>query len=235
MAASKPGASRGASTGRISIAAAAVLLCAVGSRFLESREPHIGVDLASREEASTAGVPGLKRSGPVAAASLLNHPSAGMTALQDSTPDSSPVGTWAGLEGQAPEDLVAQALSGQTAPERAAAVAALPYAVPGDFGNEDYVATVLVQALMDPEVRVRAQALAALKDTAEVLPTEAVAQVMRDDPSPDLRIQALELLVERTGEQAREPLRLALADPESAVRERAGELIEDWHLSLEGE
>lgn len=136
-------------------------------------------------------------------------------------------------EERSPEDLVAQSLNAATAVDRAAAIDALAYALPGDSGKESYVTWVLTQALTDPDQQVRGQALATLKDTADELPLAAVAQVARDDPDPGLRVQALELLVERTGEQAREPLRLALADPEPAVRDRSAELIADWHLSVE--
>lgn len=61
----------------------------------------------------------------------------------------------------------------------------------------------------------------------------AVAQVARDDPEVRLRIQALELLLERNEDQSSAPVATALADPEPAVRDRARELIEDRHPGLE--
>jgi HEAT repeat protein len=52
------------------------------------------------------------------------------------------------------------------------------------------------------------------------------------DANPELRARALEILVEREGEEARESLRLALMDSEPQVSERARELIEDLHIEL---
>jgi hypothetical protein len=89
---------------------------------------------------------------------------------------------------------------------------------------------LLAQQLSDPDEQVRARALETLKDTADDVPLNTLTQVARDDASADRRIQALELLAERVDQKARGPLRLALADPEPAVRKRARELIEDWHL-----
>jgi HEAT repeat protein len=57
-----------------------------------------------------------------------------------------------------------------------------------------------------------------------------LSQVAREDGRVAIRIQALELLVERGEERALEPVRIALLDREDAVRTRALELIEEWHL-----
>jgi len=127
----------------------------------------------------------------------------------------------------------ADGASGGTVAERTAALDALAYAVPVGSGKDDYVSSTLVQALVGPDEQIRGQALATFKDAAEDLPVQPVAQPARDDPSPALRIQAFELLVERSGEEALQPLRLALADPEAAVHDRARELIVDLHLAFE--
>jgi HEAT repeat protein len=89
---------------------------------------------------------------------------------------------------------------------------------------------LLVAQLSDPDEQVRARALETLKDTADDVPVNALTQMAHDDASAERRIQALELLAERVDQKARGPLRRALADPQPAVRERARELIEDWHL-----
>jgi hypothetical protein len=129
------------------------------------------------------------------------------------------------------EELVHEALSSATATERAAAAEALAYREPPGNTTTGYADQVLAQQLSDADEHVRARALDTLKDTADDVPVDAVAQVARDDASAERRIQALELLAERVDQKARGPLRLALADPERAVRERARELIQEWHLN----
>jgi hypothetical protein len=153
-------------------------------------------------------------------------------AKRDATVAPDPGGTR--IEERPLEDLVAQAEGGATTEERVAAVDAIAYAAQGDPGRSGYAEWVLTQALADSDERIRARALTTLKDTADAIPVQAVEQVMRDDRSPDLRIQALELLVERAGEQAHDALRLALSDPEASVRDRANELVEDLHIALDG-
>jgi hypothetical protein len=125
------------------------------------------------------------------------------------------------------EELVSDAQSSATATGRAAAAEALAYRSQADAAT-GYAEQVLTQQLSDADEQVRARALETLKDTSDVVPATALAQVARDDVSAERRIQALELLAERTVHEARGPLRLALADPEPAVRKRARELIEDW-------
>lgn len=151
-------------------------------------------------------------------------------AKHDATVTPVPGGTR--IEERPLEDLVAQALGGATTEERVAAVDAIAYAAQGDPGRSGYAEWVLIQALADNDERIRARALTTLKDTADAIPVQAVEQVMRDDRSPDLRIQALELLVERAGEQAHDALRMALSDPEASVRNRANELVADLHIAL---
>jgi hypothetical protein len=126
------------------------------------------------------------------------------------------------------EALLNIALSAASAEERAAAGEALAYQ--DDSAGAGYAGDVLVQQLSDPEEQVRARALETLKDTAEEVPVDALEQVARDDVSAERRVQALELLAERTGPKARAPLRRALADTAPEVSARARELIEDWHL-----
>jgi HEAT repeat protein len=128
------------------------------------------------------------------------------------------------------EELVHEALTSATGTERAAAAEALAYRSPSGNATTEYAAQVLAQQLSDPDEQVRARALTTLKDTADEVPVNALAQLARDDASAERRIQALELLAERVEQEAGGPLRLALADPAPAVRERARELIEDWDL-----
>ena len=114
---------------------------------------------------------------------------------------------------------------GDEAPDRVATE--LPVEGHQDTGLND---EELVERLQDPDENVRARALEELKDTGDAIPVEEVEQVAHGDVSPERRIQSLELLAERAEQRARRPLRRALRDSEPAVRARAQELIEDWHL-----
>ena len=218
----------------IPVTAVGLLLIAAGWSILESYDPI--VDRGNRRVEATLplAAPSGQRHGRVAGSSWPGPAPAPVAQRLDAPLVMPADAASARPEAPVPEDLIAQALGGGTAEERAAAIDALAYATPDDTGGVDYLTSVLVQSLLDPEGSVRAQALGTLKDRVEDLPVETVAGLVRHDPSPDLRIQALELLVERTGERASEPLRLALADPDPGVRDRAAELAADWHLSLEG-
>jgi len=139
------------------------------------------------------------------------------------------------LSDQPAEFLVATALSAAPSAERAAAAEAIAYRGGDAGGTPAYSDSVLAQMLSDPVEDVRAGALETLKDTADHLPFDALAQVAREDPSPERRIQALELLVERAENgEALEPLRIALNDSEPTVNERARDLVLDWHVDLDG-
>ena len=128
------------------------------------------------------------------------------------------------------DELVREALAATSAGERAAAVDAIAYRDPTADGPESRAEAVLLSALGDPVDEVRAQAISTLKDTADEIPFDALSQVAREDEHAAIRIQALELLVERGEERALAPLRIALLDSEDAVRTRARELIDEWHL-----
>lgn len=130
------------------------------------------------------------------------------------------------------ETLVSRAVSGE-AELRANAAEALAYRHDEANGAPAYGDQVLLQMLSDPDESVRARALETIKDTADETPLEALTQVAREDSSTERRIQALELLVERSEKgESHEPLRIALNDPEPAVRRRARELALDWHIPL---
>lgn len=138
-----------------------------------------------------------------------------------------PAGEGKRLEERPVEELADTARFARSPRARAAALDALAYRAAGDGEHAVHATEVFAQALSDPHGRVRAQALATLKDTAEALPTDALARMARDDARPALRGQALELLAERDAEAAREPLQAALTDPDPAVKELARSLIED--------
>ena len=137
-------------------------------------------------------------------------------------------------EDRSVDELVQSAVAAASSDERALAVDALAYRDPTADGSTSRAETVLLSALSDPARDVRAQAIATLKDTADSIPFDALSQIAREDEQAVIRIQALELLVERGEERALEPVRIALLDSEDAVRIRARELIEEWHLDAEG-
>jgi hypothetical protein len=129
------------------------------------------------------------------------------------------------------EDLAFAAASAASPSARAEALDGLAYAAATEE-QRSQVDELLVQALSDLAEAVRAQALETLKDTADEVPAAALARVASQDAMPELRARALEILIEREGEQAHESLRLALEDSEPLVRERARELVEDLHIEL---
>jgi HEAT repeat protein len=132
--------------------------------------------------------------------------------------------------------LLAKATSSAPANERAAAAEAIAYRPDHADGTPGYANQVLLQMLSDSDEEVRARALETIKDTADRVPFDALAQVAREDASAKRRMQALELLVERSENgEAREALRVAFNDPDAAVRERARELVADWHIALQSE
>ena len=128
------------------------------------------------------------------------------------------------------DELVQDALAATSGSERADAVDAIAYLDTQALEPASRAEAVLLGALSDPDDAVRSQAITTLKDTAEQIPFDALSQVAREDERAAIRIQALELLVERGAERALGPVRVALLDSEDAVRTRARELIEEWHL-----
>jgi hypothetical protein len=129
------------------------------------------------------------------------------------------------------EELAERAERADAPQERAAALDALAYRTMNS--NETGVAEhALNRALNDPDERVRHQALVTIKDTADRVPVDALSHLVRADVSPDVRIHALELLVERASDHGLASLRAALADSTLSVQRRARELAEEWHIAL---
>lgn len=141
-------------------------------------------------------------------------------------------GTATAQQEESTELLLADAVSASSADERSAAAEAVAFRSGSQDGAADYADPLLAQMLSDPDEDVRARALDILKDTADELPFDALAQVAREDVSAARRIQALALLVERSENgESREPLAIALNDDNPQVRRRAQELMLDWHIS----
>jgi hypothetical protein len=132
------------------------------------------------------------------------------------------------------EQLVGKALSLAPAAERARAAEVVAYGSGVGTVRPDYAGQVLAQQLSDPDESLRLRAIETIKDTADAVPFELLAQVAREDASAQLRAAALALLVERAEDgEADEPLRIALSDEALLVRERARELMLDWYVELD--
>jgi hypothetical protein len=129
------------------------------------------------------------------------------------------------------EELAERAERADSPQERSAALDALAYRTMNS-DETGVAAQALNRALNDPDERVRHQALVTIKDTVDRVPVDALSHLVRADVSPDVRIQALELLVERTSDHGLASLQAALADSTLIVQRRARELAEEWHVDL---
>lgn len=83
--------------------------------------------------------------------------------------------------------------------------------------------TAVAEALSDSDSKVRELALEAM-DNADLLPTEATAEVALTDTEPKFRMNALRLLVESEGGDAQSTITRALEDPDPKVRKYAREM-----------
>lgn len=125
------------------------------------------------------------------------------------------------VSGRAADELSHAALWAPFPDERVAALKALSRRAGGAPGVAP-VLEALATALSDPEESVRAVALDLLAPYAgPAVPVEALARLAREDRNPSLRRQAVARLAGQTREDARAAVRLALSDPDPAVRELA--------------
>jgi hypothetical protein len=81
-------------------------------------------------------------------------------------------------------------------------------------------------ALKDPDETVRAAALGQMRLPGGLPSLRLLGRVAHEDASPSLRIQALDLLAERSGARGRTFIQHALWDPDEGVREHALRLLE---------
>jgi HEAT repeat protein len=84
-----------------------------------------------------------------------------------------------------------------------------------------------VPDLQDRDPKVREAVLEQLGGSGDPLPVDSLAEMVQTDTNPVLRMDALELLAEKGGEAALDPLKQALRDPDPAVRGLAQGLIEE--------
>jgi HEAT repeat protein len=119
------------------------------------------------------------------------------------------------------EELAQQALQ---APEPAARIAALKAL--GERGEEEKSRSTVASALRDQNTGVRGVALELVQQGLPV-PLEAVHEMARYDTSPELRINALDTLVDLSDTNAAmEYLKKALQDPDPQIKTRVQYMLQ---------
>jgi HEAT repeat protein len=119
------------------------------------------------------------------------------------------------------EELAQQALQ---APEPAARIAALKAL--GERGEEEKSRSTVASALRDQNTGVRGVALELVQQGLPV-PLEAVHEMARHDTSPELRINALDTLVDLSDTNAAmEYLKKALQDPDPQIKTRVQHMLQ---------
>lgn len=99
-----------------------------------------------------------------------------------------------------------------------------------DLATEDdkeKLKTALTGAISDANDEVRDTVLDILENMDTDAPPELLAGMALQDPNPEFRIRALDLLVESHPEAAQQPLERALSDGNTEVRDLASELLKD--------
>ena len=84
------------------------------------------------------------------------------------------------------------------------------------------------KALKDSDATVRESALRALNAWDGNIPMQPLADFVLNDQSPDLRIQAMSLLVDRYEQKSLPTLQQASHDPDSRVAERASQYLQAY-------
>lgn len=91
--------------------------------------------------------------------------------------------------------------------------------------NANVILDAVADAVLDSNREVRMAAFSTLEDMYEFAPVWKVADSVLDDPDPQIRKRALELLTYGDHQAASEHLALALGDPNQKIRELAGDLL----------
>ncbi len=85
---------------------------------------------------------------------------------------------------------------------------------------------VLEGALLDSNSEVRLAALFEISLSMEDVPLDLLAPVLRADPNPEVRLEALSMIAEVESEEAADLVNSALDDPDEEVRAEAQDLID---------
>ena len=83
------------------------------------------------------------------------------------------------------------------------------------------------RAVQDADWRVRRSALATLEEMQEFAPVGQLAALAANDPVPDVRMTAMELLTLGDRQEAIDRLELALTDPNPKISELAEDLLQE--------
>jgi HEAT repeat protein len=87
--------------------------------------------------------------------------------------------------------------------------------------------SAVTAAVSDSNQAVRLRALKALDEMHEFAPVWEVAETVVNDPDPEIRMLALELLTYGDRQRAIDRLILALGDPDPEIRELAEDLLDE--------
>jgi hypothetical protein len=159
----------------------------------------------------------------VAEIRVIANGSGPITKITDETASVSPAAeTGSGSPEERPfEELAQQALQ---APEPAARIAALKAL--GERGEEEKSRSTVASALRDQNTGVRGMALELVQQGLPV-PLEAVHEMALHDTSPELRINALDTLVDLSDTNAAmEYLKKALQDPDPRMKTRVQHMLQ---------
>ena len=99
--------------------------------------------------------------------------------------------------------------------------------IPADQSHPG-IATYIEKALTDNDPTVREAALRALDLWDGNIPMQTLSQVVLNDQSPEVRIHALSILVDRFTERSVPTLQQASHDPDTRVAQKAGQLLEAY-------
>ena len=99
--------------------------------------------------------------------------------------------------------------------------------IPADQSHPG-VATYIEKALTDNDPTVREAALRALDLWDGNIPMQMLSRVVLNDQSPDVRIHALSILVDRFNERSVPTLQQASHDPDTQVAKKASEFLQDY-------
>ena len=172
----------------------------------------------------------------VGSSSYRNTPSAGMTTTMTSNLPTAPTpiadtAQVTPLQDPTPESTAkyVEALDSPDPAVRADAIQTLIIngyreGIPSGNSNAK-MESIIAKSLMDKNPTVRSTAMDALDGYEGSLPQGTLSHMALNDSNPGLRIQALDLLVERFGAQATSTVQAARNDPDPRVSRMASELL----------
>lgn len=125
------------------------------------------------------------------------------------------------------EELQHQAIYGEDPEARTTALEML------SIEENETVIPTLVQALRDSSPEVRGLALELLGDAEGPIPIDQISKIVKEDPNPEQRMEAIVVLASRDEEAAQTILQNALNDSDPEVAEMAKSILEDEELDTE--